>query len=297
MISGRDNEKAQELLDMALDLSEAGRDDEAIIKYKEAIELDPTRPALYYDIGLIYKYRNDWRNSFAFNLKANELDPDDEAARWNLAIAATALRDWATARRAWADNGLAFEDAGSGPIEADFGSTPVRLNPDGDGEVVWGRRIDPVRLRIESIPFPESGFRCADVVLHDGAPMGSCTANGREYAVFNVLELFEPSALATFRLDFEAASVQVVDALCQAFRDAGLSAEDWTGSVALICRQCSEGTRHQHAPSKGPDVWEPQRSMGVSASAFADIEAVLAAWSGPSLGEVQLSCALEGLPS
>jgi hypothetical protein len=34
------------------------------------------------------------------------LAPDDEAAAWNLAIAATALRDWTIARAVWNSLGL-----------------------------------------------------------------------------------------------------------------------------------------------------------------------------------------------
>lgn len=288
-------ETAQDLLDLGRALSEEGREDEAIAKYKEALALDPTRSALYYNIGLIYKYRNEWEESFAWNSKAYALDPEDEAARWNLAIAATALRDWATARRAWADNGIAFDDTGKGPIDDDFGRTPVRLNPDGDGEVVWAERIDPVRARIYNIPYPESGFRYGDVVLHDGAPVGTRTSGGREYSVFNVLELFEASPLSTFCLDFEAQSEEVAHALFQAFNDAGLNLEDWTSSVQILCKQCSEGSPHEHtAANPAPQAWQVQRVAGISASSYEEIEAVLDAWTGPDLGQAQLSCGLEG---
>ena len=133
-----------------------------------AIKADPEKSESHYNLGLIYKYRNDWGNSRAYNRRACELDPQDEAARWNLAIAATALRDWKTARLAWHDQGLHF-DSDEGPINSDFGQTPVRLNPDGSTEVVWARRIDPVRARIENVPMAASGYRCGDIVLHDGA--------------------------------------------------------------------------------------------------------------------------------
>jgi hypothetical protein len=296
LISDQDKEKAQDLLEMGIALRREGRDDEAIARYREAIAIDPARAALYYNIGLIYKYRNAWADSLDWNRKAYELDPGDEAARWNLAIAATALRDWATARRAWADNGIKLDDDGDGPIEDNFGNTPVRINPDGDAEVVWAHRIDPVRARIYSIPYPESGFRYGDVVLHDGAPTGKRTSGGREYSVFNVLELFAPSPLSTFRLDFEAASEEVAHALYQAFDDADITVEDWTASVQVICKQCSEGTPHEHsAADEAPQPWKLERMVGIAASSYEEIEAVLDAWTGPSLGAAELSCELEGV--
>jgi hypothetical protein len=87
---------------------------------------------------------------------------------------------------------------GEGPIEANFGSTPVRLNPDAGAEVVWAQRICPVRARINNVPWPESGFRHGDVVLHDGAAVGYRLSDGQEKPVFNAFELFERSPFATF---------------------------------------------------------------------------------------------------
>ena len=225
-------EHAQKLHEAARALEHEGDGAEAIALYKQAIAADPEKAESYYNIGLIYKYRNDWPNSFAYNQRANALDPDDEAARWNMAIAATALRDWPTARQAWRDQGITLE--GEGPIEDDFGQTPVRLNPDGENvEVVWARRIDPVRARIENIPMPSSGYRCGDVVLHDGAPVGYRMLGERECSVFNVLELFAPSPLATFELRINLASPQEAERLLETFLEAGLDTEDWTASALL----------------------------------------------------------------
>lgn len=281
------SERRQALHDAAEALSNEGRDDEAIATYHEAIAADPDG-AMYchYNIGLIYKYRKQWQESFDANERAYALGPDNVAARWNLAIAATALRDWGTARRAWADQGIALE--GEGPINSDFGQTPVRLDPDGAGEVVWARRIDPVRARIENIPLPESGYCCGDVVLHDGAPVGQREFGGRIYSVFNVLELFEPSPLSTFELLIEAADAGVVARLNAALQEAGLHCEDWTATVNVICRQCSEGVPHEHEDAPAEEVWQSARRLGIAALSQAAVEAVLQAW--PAAGA--LTCVL-----
>jgi hypothetical protein len=41
------------------------------------------------------------------------------------------------------------------------------LNPSDDGEIVWARRMDPVRARINNILLTDSGCRYGDIVLHD----------------------------------------------------------------------------------------------------------------------------------
>lgn len=84
--------KASSLFEVAQQLESDGRMDEAIAIYLKAIDCDPENPVLYYNLGLIYKYRREWLQSFEFNQGAHMLDPDDEAACWNRGIAATALR-------------------------------------------------------------------------------------------------------------------------------------------------------------------------------------------------------------
>lgn len=98
--------KIDKLFEKASELSGQGKDDEAIEVYKEVLKIEPKHSSCYYNIGLIYKYRNDWSNCFKYNEIAYELNPESEAARWNLGIAATALRDWKTARQTWRDAGV-----------------------------------------------------------------------------------------------------------------------------------------------------------------------------------------------
>ncbi len=252
----------------------AGDEKGALRSYKKAIQLDPERPETLYNIGLIYKYRRQWQRSLDFNARAYRLDPQDEPTRWNLAIAATALRDWAAARRAWRDNGLEIE--GEGPIELDFGATPIRLNPEGAAEVVWGRRVDPVRARIESVPLPESGFRCQDVVLHDGAAVGYRVVGEAKFPVFNVLELFEASDYSTYRAVVEAPDGDSTADLEQAAADAGIFFEDWTESLRTICAQCSEGTPHEDHDRDLEHVWVPERRLGLASTTGEAVRRLLA---------------------
>jgi hypothetical protein len=283
---------AQQLHEAAQSLSDEGRDEEALRKYEEALQLDPSRSSSWYNSGLIYKYRKDWSNSYRCNLQAYTLAPDDEASRWNLAIAATALRDWKTARSAWADNGIELEGT-EGPINMDFGPTPVRLNPDGDAEVVWAERIDPVRAVLRSIPFPDSGFRCGDIVLHDGAGVGTRTSGGRQYMVFNVFELFEASRLSTYCMVVDGATAKIMQLLENAFAAADLPFEDWTSNVRTLCRACSEGSPHQHCDQEGGEKtdWNPERTVGIAALTYESITVVLD--KVPGIEDMDISISLE----
>jgi hypothetical protein len=54
-------------------------------------------------------------------------------------------------------------------------------------------RIDPVRVRIDNVPLPESGFRFGDIVLHDGASTGHRTYGERQVPVFNAMQRLRAS--------------------------------------------------------------------------------------------------------
>ena len=272
-------------------LHDEGRDDDAIEKYREAIAAEPAGAASsHYNIGLIHKYRMEWQASFDANLASYTLDPESESTRWNLAIAATALHDWPSARRAWADQGIVLD--GEGPIASDFGQTPVRLNPDGNGEVVWARRIDPVRARIENVPLPDSGYCCGDIVLHDGAGVGYRQLGERKAPVFNVFCVFAPSPLSTFELLIDAQDAAAVAALIAQLAAAGLHGEDWSDSVQAICRQCSEGVPHDHVEAPVEALWQTSRRLGIASASSEAIELVLGKWQAGGGTVGTLTCAL-----
>lgn len=276
-------------VDQLLDEAQALEDLEcAMPLYQRALTLDPNRSATHYGIGLVYKYRGAWAESLHHNRRASDLQADNEAAHWNMGIAATALRDWPAAREAWRRVGISMAD-GDGPIEEDFGLTPVRLNPDENGEVVWGKRIDPARVVLGNIPYPESGFREGDVVLHDGAPVGERQFNGNTYPVFNVLELFESSANGTYVAEVRTRDAADLEALTSALDAAQVANEVWTTNVRMLCRQCSEGTPHEHHDAAGGkdgnSVWPASHVLGISTTSPEAARKVLERWStsGPGL--------------
>jgi tetratricopeptide (TPR) repeat protein len=277
-------ERADELFELAKAKREAGDEHGALTLYLESLALNRDQPIALYNVGLIYKYRRDWKESLRYNRLAAELRPDDQATNWNLGIAATALREWRLAREAWRRAGIKVEE-GDGPIVARFGFTPVRLNgfeeKDGQAEVVWAHRLSPVTARIANIPTPEAGFRFGDVVLHDGAPTGTrLYAPGDERSVFNVFELFEASDYVTFDVDLVAPDDAAIEALSAACEAAGIEIEDWTESIQYLCKACSEGRAHdQHDHSLKNDEWQARRRIGMASPDAAKVHAVLETWS------------------
>lgn len=235
----------------ALELTRKGAEvlhgdrDEAERCYLAAVELAPDLEPAWFDLGLVYKWSHRWERAFDCNLRAAELTGEVAGgpAWWNLGTAATALRRWDVARRAWRAYGVELP-VDEGEIHADFGYGAVRVNPDGDAEVLWGRRVDPARIRITSVPFPQSGHRWGDIVLHDGAPNGEREVAGRLYPVFDELERWQPSPVPTVTAAVSAEDVADYNLLIAAVDGNGYAAEDWTQNVRLLCRRCSQGTVH-----------------------------------------------------
>jgi len=283
--------RALALHEEAMRLSEQGRNAEAIRRYSKSLELDPARPTTLFNLALIFKYRNEWERSLELNLKAHAFAPNDEATRWNAAIAATALGQWTVARQMWTEVGIDLP-GDDGPIEGDFGQTPVRLDPDGDGEVVWAHRLDPVRARIESIPLPESGYHRGDIVLHDGAAVGRRRIAGRELPVFNVLERLESSEEMTWTAQVEALDARAIGRLGVLADYASVAMEDWTASLQAVCRQCSESTPHAaHDKDLAARSWQNHRRIGLSAKDSAVVESLMVEWASATDSRlVELVC-------
>ncbi|MFK7800210.1 MAG: tetratricopeptide repeat protein [Anaerolineae bacterium] len=256
-------------------LLETGNYQAAEEKFIQATKQAPNWSSPWYNLGLVYKRQKNWQQSFECNLKATQLDSRDEAAWWNLGIASTALMKWDTARHAWSNFGVKLPE-GDGPLEMNLGPTPIRLNPDTSGEVVWCQRIDPARAIIRNVPFPSSEHRYGDLLLHDGEPNGYRQFQGREVAVFDELEILEESPFMTFEVVLEAGNEQDRKDLLDMAARKSLSFEDWS-SVRMLCHLCSTGRPHaDHEPQEqesGPLV-----RYGVAAQLESELQELLDSW-------------------
>ncbi len=237
---------AEELNEQGNQFSNRGDKLGAEAAYRAALDAAPEWSVPFYNLGLLCKYQRRWEESFAFNLRATVRETHDEASWWNFGIAATALSRWSEARRAWRACGMS-PPLGDGPPDFGWGLTPVRLDEDGDGEVVWARRIDPARATIVNVPVPTSRFQWGDVVLTDGTEEGQPSLwRKRRTSVFNVLERLEPSTYRKFVMELAAADEAAIDALERIAEDLGGAAENWGRATRILCRACSHGTVHDH---------------------------------------------------
>ena len=289
-------------------LSDKGESSAAIEQYQHAIALDPTWGAPFYNLGLLHKYRGEWQASLDANLRATELAPQDKASWWNLGIAATALGRWDLARQAWRSAGLEVPD-GEGPLDLPCGFNPIRLDPKGAGETVWSERLDPARARLSNIPLADYCY--GDVVLNDGAPMGYRKLDGEDVPVFNCLGLLEPSPLSTWcvQIELDASKLTAGDSavfaeLDSLARERGLAAEDWSRSVHILCKACSEGTAHDHHDSDGAEdgagadstpaivVDEQPHRIAIAAHTRGEVNDLLEDWQparfGARLGSIEI---------
>lgn len=78
-------DEVQVLFKKALELTEAGKLDEAEAAYKEIVAKKPTIPQVHYNLGYIYGQKKDWANAEAAFKKALELKPDYSEAALSLA--------------------------------------------------------------------------------------------------------------------------------------------------------------------------------------------------------------------
>lgn len=216
-------------------------------------------------------------------MRAHELNPEDDATYWNLAIASVADDDWEAAARAFVAIGLPSPE-GEPPWDFKLGLVPIRVNPDESPEVVWCHRLDPVRAQIANIPFPDCGRRYGDVILNDGAPNGYRELNGKEVPVFDELRLLRESGLGTYQLDVYAPEPEGLEQLFTLFEEYEVPAENWTTSVRFLCKACSEGRPHTHHDEERADVDSGEFQLGLAAKGEGDIRRVLERWRG---GEIR----------
>lgn len=277
------------LNDIGMAAADGGARRKARLFYHLAARINPKWSAPCYNLGLDAKYAGEWVESRKWNQQAVLRNPKSESAWWNLGIAATALRDWAEARRAWKAYGIECPE-GDGELHMDLPDACVRLEPNEAGEVVWGQRIDPARIVVLNVPFPESNHRFRDIVLNDGAPNGTRQRDGQEVSVFDELALFSPSEYSTFQVNLNVPDEKAEKALVDLCNDHHLGVEDWS-TVRMLCAECSRG-------NPGPHECEARDAeLGRVAFAFAakdkkELAAVLEQWRsvspGAGYGEIEL---------
>lgn len=256
------HEAAEEAHSRAGALIDERRFAEAVEPAAEACRLRPEWSHAWWNYSVALKHAHRWADCLAACDKAIALDPEDAGGmHWNAGICATALGDWTRARAAWTAYGIELPP-GSGPLDMRIGMGAVRVSPDDQKEVVYGTRLDPCRMRILSIPLPESQRAFGDIVLHDGEPRGKRKIRDAEITVFDELMQLQSSRYGTWQVIAKCESPAERDALLDLFEGVDGAVEDWTASVHFICAQCSLGEPHDHHPRD--EQWRPERRIAVA---------------------------------
>lgn len=253
----------------------------ARLLYRSATIIRPSWSSPWYNLGFQAKYKCEWDASAFFNERAAALDPDDEASWWNLGIAATALKDWTRARRAWEGCGIELEE-GSDEVVMRPTTACVRLDPNGSGEVVWGTRLDPARIQIRNVPLPESNRRYLDILLNDGASEGTRKNGDYEYPVFNELAVWQPSDHSTFQSWLSMDDAEAEKSLTQACEENNIGIEDWS-TVRVICASCSRGSLEPHQ-CYSSDAGGDAKNFGFGSTTRESLAQLLSAWADEAVG-------------
>jgi hypothetical protein len=223
--------------------------------------------------GWITRIANSGKKAYA---ATGERHPKGEADWWNLGIAATALKDWDEARRAWKAYGITLENE-SGEVLMPKVSACVGLDPKACGGVVWGIRIDPARTVVLNVPLPESGYRFHDIILNDGAPNGSrVDEDGETVSVFDELAIWQASEYSTFGMKLRVPGEVAEKRLMEICREHQLGVEDWS-TVRLVCKECRYGNPGPHNCPAEP-LPDGTRRFGFGAKSREDLMSAVRQW-------------------
>jgi hypothetical protein len=191
--------------------------------------------------GVLIRERR-FREAIEPAAEACRLRPDWAAAWWNHAVALKHGHRWADCLAA-CDRAIALDD---------------------EPEVVFGTRLDPCRVRLVSVPLPDSAHRFGDIVLHDGEPRGKRGTGDGEVTVFDELLLLEPSTYGTWTIEASCRGPEERDALVALFDDVDGAIEDWTESLVVLCARCSLGEPHEHHETQRQQGWRVERRLGLA---------------------------------
>jgi len=229
----RQTNQVEELYRQAAEYRRRGDVYNAVKLCKLMVKKSPDWSAPYACLSNIYRNRNEWRPTLHYSLKAAEHNPFDDTTWENMALAATVLENWRTARQAWNQLGFKFRDSEEEP-RLDLGIVPVRINPLRQPEIVEASRIGPARAIIQSIPQPSSGRRYGDMVLLESNPGNKIVVQGKKHEVFNELDVLSTSTIHAYSAVLETDNKNEIGILAKLCKDAGIGFDNWSNAARFF---------------------------------------------------------------
>jgi len=268
-----------ELFEAALDYENRGDAYNAIKLYKKVAKLAPQWAPPLQRLGMIYKYRLEWKPALYYVKKSLAADPGNRSAWWDLGIAATALRKWRLARNVWNKFGQS-PTAGWRP-----GPLSIRLSYDKQYEILWADSVDPARAIIQNIPHPASGRQFRDVVLYDRVVSGYHVVRNKRFPVHEELGLYKRSGYQTYSCLLETtepADVYTLENLC---READLGFEIWSNATRQFSPQQGQSVPEYYDPGTLSGDLDTQVHVALAARRKKHILQVLNSWTIISLAQ------------
>ena len=226
MYSKDSSDEAKDLYEQALDYEAKADLYMAVKLYRKVIRLAPDWELPHFRMALLYKNRKEWKPALHYSRIVTNLAPEHEIAWKICGLAATALQKPSLAQDAWKNLGLSTKEKNR-PIA-------VLLQKGRKQEVVWGRALDPVRIRLISVPQPSFRRRFNDIVLVDPMSKGNRTVGERSLAVFEEVGLLERSKFQTFGFWAKTDKIQYIDLLAGLCREQGLGFDNWSLASRLL---------------------------------------------------------------
>lgn len=261
----------------------------AVKLYKQAIRHAPNWSEPHQRLGRLYRQRSEWKPTLHYSQRAVELDPNGATDSWHdLALAATALKRWRTARLAWNKLGYSFrlEDRA---LNLDMGIVALQLlHPTGQREIVWARAVDPARAVLDSVPHPGGEFRYGDLVLHDREPCGYRSVRGGTVVVYEVREILRRGRADTFGALLHTANRRHLETLDRLCLDAEVGFDNWSGAIRQMTNRERGGLPEYFGREELPEPTE-HFLVGMAANDRSELTAVLDAWRLITLCEYELS--------
>ena len=200
---------------------------------KRAIKLDPDYAPPYRLLGRVYHERQEWKPCLHYYQRYVALRPRARDAWPYIGLAATALRQWRTARTAWNHLGHDLPLTARPPQLAPE-IVGVRCKHRGQREILWARRLDPVRAELLSLPQLPTSLNYGDTVLFDLDKVGERMLPGGRVPVHPFLEQTDTRFYRTHRVRLYTESAAPIERLQELCRAANLGFDNWSAATRQI---------------------------------------------------------------